>query len=111
MSVAPDGTVTIEGSEGALEVTPASGSSGEGANVEAGVAAVDGSSAPSTDTVVRPEYNGVYLFTAIRDVTSPEEFSWHVKLGEGQELGSATIAKIRSHNQVTPIQQRLLVYL
>jgi len=32
-------------------------------------------------------------------------------IGEGQELGSATIAKIRSHNQVTPIQQRLLVYL
>ena len=32
-------------------------------------------------------------------------------IGEGQELGPATIAKIRSHNQVTPIQQRLLVYL
>jgi len=32
-------------------------------------------------------------------------------IGEGQELGGATIAKIRSHNQVTPIQQRLLVYL
>jgi len=32
-------------------------------------------------------------------------------IGEGQELGQATIGKIRSHNQVTPIQQRLLVYL
>lgn len=32
-------------------------------------------------------------------------------IGEGQELGSSTITKIRSHNQVTPIQQRLLVYL
>jgi response regulator RpfG family c-di-GMP phosphodiesterase len=32
-------------------------------------------------------------------------------IGEGQELGPATIAKIRSHNHVTPIQQRLLVYL
>jgi response regulator RpfG family c-di-GMP phosphodiesterase len=32
-------------------------------------------------------------------------------IGEGQELGPATIAKIRSHNQITPIQQRLLVYL
>lgn len=32
-------------------------------------------------------------------------------IGEGQELGAATIAKIRSHNQITPIQQRLLVYL
>ncbi len=32
-------------------------------------------------------------------------------IGEGQELGPATISKINSHNQVTPIQQRLLVYL
>lgn len=32
-------------------------------------------------------------------------------IGEGQSLGPATIAKIRSHNQVTPINQRLLVFL
>lgn len=32
-------------------------------------------------------------------------------IGEGQSLGPGTIAKIRSHNQVTPINQRLLVYL
>jgi hypothetical protein len=32
-------------------------------------------------------------------------------VGEGQTLGAPTVAKIRSHNQVTPIQQRLLVYL
>jgi HD-GYP domain-containing protein (c-di-GMP phosphodiesterase class II) len=32
-------------------------------------------------------------------------------IGEDQALSSATIAKIRSHNQVTPISQRLLVYL
>lgn len=32
-------------------------------------------------------------------------------IGEGQALGPATIAKIRSHNQVTPINQRLLVFL
>lgn len=31
-------------------------------------------------------------------------------IGEGQPLGLATIAKIRSHNQITPINQRLLVY-
>jgi response regulator RpfG family c-di-GMP phosphodiesterase len=30
-------------------------------------------------------------------------------IGEGQPLSPATIAKIRSHNQVTPISQRLLV--
>ncbi len=32
-------------------------------------------------------------------------------IGEGQSLSPATISKIRSHNQVTPISQRLLVYL
>lgn len=32
-------------------------------------------------------------------------------IGEGQSLGSTTIAKIRSHNQVTPINQRLLVFV
>jgi response regulator RpfG family c-di-GMP phosphodiesterase len=31
-------------------------------------------------------------------------------IGEGQSLGPATIAKIQNHNQVTPINQRLLVY-
>jgi HD-GYP domain-containing protein (c-di-GMP phosphodiesterase class II) len=32
-------------------------------------------------------------------------------IGEGQSLSSGTISKIRSHNQVTPISQRLLVYI
>jgi len=31
-------------------------------------------------------------------------------IGEGQSLSPGTITKIRSHNQVTPISQRLLVY-
>jgi response regulator RpfG family c-di-GMP phosphodiesterase len=31
-------------------------------------------------------------------------------IGEGQALSPGTISKIRSHNQVTPINQRLLVY-
>ncbi len=32
-------------------------------------------------------------------------------IGEGQSLSPGTIAKIRSHNQVTPISQRLLVHI
>ena len=32
-------------------------------------------------------------------------------IGEGQALSPGTISKIRSHNQATPISQRLLVYL
>ena len=32
-------------------------------------------------------------------------------IGEGQPLSSTTIAKIRSHDKITPISQRLLVYI
>lgn len=32
-------------------------------------------------------------------------------IGEGQSLSPGTISKIRNHNQVTPISQRLLVYI
>ena len=32
-------------------------------------------------------------------------------IGDGQPLNPATIMKIRSHNHVTPISQRLLVYV
>ena len=31
-------------------------------------------------------------------------------VGEGQPLGPATISKIHNHNDVAPIEQRLLVY-
>jgi hypothetical protein len=31
-------------------------------------------------------------------------------VGEGQALGTTTITKILNHNDVTPIEQRLLVY-
>jgi hypothetical protein len=31
-------------------------------------------------------------------------------VGEGQALSGATISKIRNHNLITPISQRLLVY-
>jgi hypothetical protein len=31
-------------------------------------------------------------------------------IGEGQELSDATVAKIRNHNLMAPISQRLLVY-
>ncbi len=58
----------------------------------------------------------------VREITLPELepgmvlangiYSPHglLLIGEGQPLSPGTISKIRSHNQVTPIQQRLLVY-
>lgn len=38
------------------------------------------------DSVIRPEYNGVETFQAIRSEQSPEKFSWTVHLYEGQTL-------------------------
>jgi len=45
--------------------------------------------------------------TLVNGIYSPHGL---LLVGEGQTLGLGIIAKIRSHNDVTPINQRLLVY-
>jgi response regulator RpfG family c-di-GMP phosphodiesterase len=45
--------------------------------------------------------------TLVNGIYSPHGL---LLVGEGQTLGQGIIAKIRSHNDVTPINQRLLVY-
>jgi sugar lactone lactonase YvrE len=79
-------TVTIDGTRGAISVTPVGEGSPMNAEVEAGVAAVTPSIAPGVDTVVRPEYNGALFFTDIRLPTSPDSFTWHVSLQPGQTI-------------------------
>jgi len=39
-----------------------------------------------TDMVVRPEYDGALVFSAIREANSPETYSWRVKLSKHQNL-------------------------
>ena len=36
--------------------------------------------------MIRPEYNGVQIFQAIRSEAAPEKYSWTVQLYEGQVL-------------------------
>lgn len=49
-------------------------------------AAVIANSDTQVDTVLRPAYDGIMSFKAIRDKTGPENYEWEVKLGEGEEL-------------------------
>lgn len=70
-----------------IEVVPvAVGPSASAAGVTDGSAAVISNSATNVDTILRPAYDGLMAFQAIRDTTAPETFSWEVKLGEGETL-------------------------
>lgn len=78
--------VTITGNSGPLEIEPAGSGSASAAELVEGVAVVTPSVEPSTDTIVRPEYNGALFFTTIRDKASPEQFAWHVRVHSNQTL-------------------------
>lgn len=85
---------TIEGTEGSIELKPAITTSQPEVSEEvAGV--IPGTFVP-VDLVVRPEYNGAFMFTMIRDVNAPEQYVWHVGLNPGQSLVQAD----KSHIQV-----------
>jgi sugar lactone lactonase YvrE len=86
------GVVSIEGTEGKLEITPQLPM--ETPEVVAGAAAVLPASNASSDTVVRPEYSGAYMFTTIRDANAPENYEWHLKLHSGQYLVQANPQQI-----------------
>ena len=51
-----------------------------------GSAAVVSNSSTSADTVLRPIYNGIMSFQAIRDSAAPIEYSWEVRLAPGESL-------------------------
>jgi hypothetical protein len=77
---------TVEGPDLPLTVIPTGASGATPAVVTEGIAAVSANAASGVDAVVRPQYNGAMVFSQIRDPSSPEEFSWEVKLGTGQHL-------------------------
>jgi sugar lactone lactonase YvrE len=51
-----------------------------------GAVAVVSNSASSVDTILRPTYDGIMAFQAIRDKTGPETYSWQVNLGADEYL-------------------------
>jgi len=80
------GGFAIQAPTGTIQVTPTTGSSS--GTVASGVADVAGNTSNQSDTVVRPIFDGVTTFAAIRDATSPETYSWTVDLGPGQTLAA-----------------------
>lgn len=77
---------TISGPEGSIGIKPVGGSGGSAPVIAEEVAAVSGNTQGGVDTVVRPEYNGALAFEEIREPSSPERFSWTVRLGTEKEL-------------------------
>jgi hypothetical protein len=79
--------VTIEAPEGDIHFEPVdTGSSNTPVEVVAGAAGVSGNVQSEADSVIRPVFDGVMTFAAIRSAEAPEEYSWTVELGEGQTL-------------------------
>jgi hypothetical protein len=90
-------TITSEGTEGPLELTPKEPVSTPA--VVEGAAAVLPSTGIAADVVVRPEYNGLQMFTTIREYASPEEYQWHVNLPPSQYLVLANDQQIEVHSK------------
>ena len=84
--------LTIEGTEGSLELTPAIPI--QQPEIVSGAALVLPSAAVGADTIVRPEYDGAVMFTTIRDAAAPELYEWRLKLHQGQYLVQANPQQI-----------------
>lgn len=75
--------------EATVEVTPVLvGAAATDAEITDGSAAVISNSSANVDTIIRPAYDGLMAFQAIRDASAPEKYSWEVNLGEGETLKS-----------------------
>jgi DNA-binding beta-propeller fold protein YncE len=70
-----------------LEVVPVTlGQEAGAATPTDGSAAVIPNSSVNVDTILRPAYDGLMAFNAIRATDSPKTFSWEVRLGEDEAL-------------------------
>lgn len=79
----------IEGNDGQLTAVPVSpGGSSVTDLAGASASAVSSNLANGVDATIRPEYNGLMLFSTIREASSPTTFSWKVGLGPTQHLVS-----------------------
>jgi hypothetical protein len=91
-TVAESGATTIASPDGAVELNPmnqetistpmelTSGATG----------AASGNIAEGSDSAVRPIFDGVLSFAAIRGAEAPEEYSWTVELAGGETLEQIT---------------------
>jgi len=73
--------------EGDIEILPVQISAGASEpELTDGSAAVISNSAEGVDTILRPAYNGLMSFQAIRDPAGPEEYSWEIFLNSEETL-------------------------
>lgn len=86
MTTDPGDGFTIHSPDGATEITPIVSENASAISISEGVAGVSANIGSEVDSVIRPEYNGVQTFQAIRSSTSPETYSWKVHLPSGQGL-------------------------
>lgn len=84
MTTNPEEGVTIEAPEGSVHFEPMEIESGATPiKVNAEVAGAAANTGKEADSVIRPKFDGVEAFQAIRGPEAPEEYSWTVELGEG----------------------------
>jgi NHL repeat len=89
MSDDPVDGFDIDTPDGVLGVDPTNvGSSATSAEIASDVAAVSGNTASSSDTIVRPIFDGVMAFQSLRSSAAPESYSWTIELGPGLDLVS-----------------------
>jgi len=86
LTTSPAEGFRIETPDGTATITPVIGGQASSTAVEEDVAGVTANTSLETDSVVRPEYNGVQTFQEIRSAQSPETFSWHINLEGGETL-------------------------
>lgn len=86
MTIDPGDGFTIHFPGGETKITPTVDGNSSNTTIAEGVAGVSANTESEVDSVLRPEYNGAQTFQAIRSTSSPDSFSWTVKLTEGQKL-------------------------
>jgi len=94
-STSPGDGFVIGAPEGEIEVTPlGTTAAGNSTGVINESASVTTNTGTSSDTIMRPVYNGIMSLTAIRDATAPEKFAWQIEIGAGQYLKQMTAQNV-----------------
>ncbi|MGA7304304.1 MAG: hypothetical protein WBW88_05495 [Rhodothermales bacterium] len=94
--------VTITSPEGETTFTPVITEGSSEVELAEETAGISSNTGDEADTIIRPEYNGMQAFQAIRSPEAPENYSWEVKLSQEQELVSvdATTAEVAYNDGV-----------
>jgi NHL repeat-containing protein len=93
MTTDPEAGFTIESPYGQTHITPSVAETASETAIAEGVAGVSANVAAEADSVLRPEFNGLQSFQAIRSDSSPTKYSWTVHLYDGETLKAVNDAQ------------------